>query len=131
MRIGLQVPSFTWPGGASEIGSRLANIARTAEEGPGHGDGSEGCGCGWCEYGRGVKRTRLRAGVVQVAFRNARPSAPGRAAPRTGHVIGRHTADTAIDTRFRGNAPVSCSKQGQSGRSADTDPTHAATAAGA
>ena len=26
MRIGLQVPSFTWPGGTSEIGARLAEI---------------------------------------------------------------------------------------------------------
>ena len=25
MRIGLQIPSFTWPGGPSEIGSRLAD----------------------------------------------------------------------------------------------------------
>ncbi len=32
MRIGLQVPSFTWPGGATEIGSRLADIARTADD---------------------------------------------------------------------------------------------------
>ena len=32
MRIGLQVPRFTWPGGATEIGSRLADIARTAED---------------------------------------------------------------------------------------------------
>jgi len=31
MRIGLQVPSFTWPGGAAEIGSRLAEVARTAD----------------------------------------------------------------------------------------------------
>ncbi len=31
MRIGLQVPSFTWPGGDAEIGSRLATIARTAD----------------------------------------------------------------------------------------------------
>lgn len=32
MRIGLQVPSFTWPGGPAEIGSRLAEIGRTADE---------------------------------------------------------------------------------------------------
>ncbi|MBA3947454.1 MAG: LLM class F420-dependent oxidoreductase [Herpetosiphonaceae bacterium] len=32
MRIGLQIPSFTWPGGASEIGSRLAEIGRTADD---------------------------------------------------------------------------------------------------
>lgn len=32
MRIGLQVPSFTWQGGTGVIGPRLAEIARTAEE---------------------------------------------------------------------------------------------------
>ncbi len=32
MRIGLQLPSFTWPGGPAEIGSRLAEIGRTADE---------------------------------------------------------------------------------------------------
>ncbi len=32
MRIGLQVPSFTWPGGPVQIGARLAEIARTAED---------------------------------------------------------------------------------------------------
>ncbi len=32
MRIGLQIPSFTWPGGEAEIGARLADIARTADE---------------------------------------------------------------------------------------------------
>jgi F420-dependent oxidoreductase-like protein len=32
MRIGLQVPSFTWPGGAAEIGARLAAIGRRADE---------------------------------------------------------------------------------------------------
>jgi F420-dependent oxidoreductase-like protein len=32
MRIGLQVPSFTWSGGTGVIGPRLAEIARTAEE---------------------------------------------------------------------------------------------------
>lgn len=31
MRIGLQIPNFTWPGGNGEIGSRLAEIARAAE----------------------------------------------------------------------------------------------------
>jgi len=33
MRIGLQIPSFTWPGGPEEIGPRLARIARVADEG--------------------------------------------------------------------------------------------------
>ena len=32
MRIGLQIPYFTWPGGAAAIGARLAEIARTAED---------------------------------------------------------------------------------------------------
>ena len=32
MRIGLDVPSFTWPGGPAQIGARLAEIARTAED---------------------------------------------------------------------------------------------------
>ncbi|MBE7553529.1 MAG: LLM class F420-dependent oxidoreductase [Anaerolineales bacterium] len=32
MRIGLQIPSFTWPGGPAEIGPRLAEIARTADD---------------------------------------------------------------------------------------------------
>lgn len=32
MRFGLQVPRFTWPGGPSELGPRLADIARAAEE---------------------------------------------------------------------------------------------------
>lgn len=32
MRIGLQIPSFTWPGGAPQIAPTLAEIARTAEE---------------------------------------------------------------------------------------------------
>ena len=31
MKLGLQVPSFTWPGGAAEIGPTLAEIARTAD----------------------------------------------------------------------------------------------------
>jgi F420-dependent oxidoreductase-like protein len=32
MRIGLQIPRFTWPGGAAELGTRLADIARTADD---------------------------------------------------------------------------------------------------
>jgi F420-dependent oxidoreductase-like protein len=32
MRVGLQLPTFTWPGGEAEIAARLADIARTAEE---------------------------------------------------------------------------------------------------
>lgn len=32
MRIGLQVPSFTWPGGNAGIGPRLAEIGRAADE---------------------------------------------------------------------------------------------------
>lgn len=32
MRVGLQVPKFTWPGGAAEIGERLATIGRTADD---------------------------------------------------------------------------------------------------
>ena len=32
LRIGLQIPTFTWPGGAAELGARLAAIARTADE---------------------------------------------------------------------------------------------------
>jgi F420-dependent oxidoreductase-like protein len=32
MRIGLQIPSFTWPGGAATTASRLADIARTADD---------------------------------------------------------------------------------------------------
>lgn len=32
MRIGLQVPSFSWPGGPAEIGPRLAEIGRTADD---------------------------------------------------------------------------------------------------
>ena len=31
MKIGLQIPSFTWPGGPSEIGPILARIGRAAE----------------------------------------------------------------------------------------------------
>jgi F420-dependent oxidoreductase-like protein len=31
MKLGLQIPSFTWPGGAPEIGPTLAEIARTAD----------------------------------------------------------------------------------------------------
>jgi len=33
MRIGLQVPSFTWPGGAAQIAPKLAEIAQIADEG--------------------------------------------------------------------------------------------------
>ena len=33
MKIGLQIPWFTWPGGAKEIGPTLGKIARTADEG--------------------------------------------------------------------------------------------------
>jgi F420-dependent oxidoreductase-like protein len=32
MKLGLQIPSFTWPGGPPEIGRRMAGIARTAEQ---------------------------------------------------------------------------------------------------
>lgn len=32
MRIGLQIPSFTWQGGTAVIGPKLAEIARTAED---------------------------------------------------------------------------------------------------
>jgi alkanesulfonate monooxygenase SsuD/methylene tetrahydromethanopterin reductase-like flavin-dependent oxidoreductase (luciferase family) len=32
MKIGLQVPSFTWPGGPAAIGPTLAAIARAADE---------------------------------------------------------------------------------------------------
>src|ERR671938_234652 len=32
MRIGLQVPSFTWPGGEAAIGARLAEVGRTADD---------------------------------------------------------------------------------------------------
>jgi F420-dependent oxidoreductase-like protein len=32
MRIGLQIPSFSWPGGADAIGRRLAEIGRTADD---------------------------------------------------------------------------------------------------
>ena len=31
MRVGLQVPSFTWPGGTGAIGPKLADIGRTAD----------------------------------------------------------------------------------------------------
>ena len=33
MRIGLEVPSFTWPGGEREIAPRLAEIAHTVDQG--------------------------------------------------------------------------------------------------
>jgi F420-dependent oxidoreductase-like protein len=32
MRIGLQIPNFTWPGGPAQLGSKLAEIARTADD---------------------------------------------------------------------------------------------------
>lgn len=32
MKIGLQVPSFTWPGGAAAIGAKFAEIARSADD---------------------------------------------------------------------------------------------------
>lgn len=32
LRFGLQIPSFTWPGGPPEIGERLADVARAAEQ---------------------------------------------------------------------------------------------------
>ncbi len=32
MRMGLQIPSFTWPGGPQEIGSRLTDIAQAADQ---------------------------------------------------------------------------------------------------
>ncbi len=32
MRIGLQIPNFTWPDGASQLAKKLADIVRTAEE---------------------------------------------------------------------------------------------------
>ncbi len=32
MKIGLQIPNFTWPGGPQEIHNKLAEIARTADE---------------------------------------------------------------------------------------------------
>jgi F420-dependent oxidoreductase-like protein len=32
MRIGVQLPSFSWPGGTAEIGARLAEIGRTADD---------------------------------------------------------------------------------------------------
>ncbi len=32
MKLGLQIPMFTWPGGAEQLGPRLGEIARTAED---------------------------------------------------------------------------------------------------
>ena len=32
MKLGLQIPDFTWPGGAEKLGPTLANIARTADD---------------------------------------------------------------------------------------------------
>jgi F420-dependent oxidoreductase-like protein len=36
MKIGLQVPNFTWPGGPAQMASRLKDIARAADEGGFH-----------------------------------------------------------------------------------------------
>ncbi|HWC80873.1 MAG TPA: LLM class F420-dependent oxidoreductase [Pseudonocardiaceae bacterium] len=33
MKIGLQIPDFTWPGGAAELGPRLTDIVRAADQG--------------------------------------------------------------------------------------------------
>jgi F420-dependent oxidoreductase-like protein len=33
MKIGLQIPHFTWPGGAAQLGPKLREIAQTADEG--------------------------------------------------------------------------------------------------
>ncbi len=33
MKVGLQIPDFTWPGGPAEMGAKLAEIARTADSG--------------------------------------------------------------------------------------------------
>jgi len=32
MKVGLQIPNFTWPGGPAELASTLSRIARTAED---------------------------------------------------------------------------------------------------
>lgn len=32
MKLGLQIPSFSWPGGAERMGPTLASIARAAED---------------------------------------------------------------------------------------------------
>ena len=32
MKIGLQIPNFTWPGSPANLGSKLAEIARTADD---------------------------------------------------------------------------------------------------
>ena len=32
MKLGLQIPSFTWPGGPDQIGATLARIGQVAEE---------------------------------------------------------------------------------------------------
>ena len=32
MKIGLQIPSFTWPGGSAALGRKLADIGRTADQ---------------------------------------------------------------------------------------------------
>src|SRR4051812_2658663 len=33
MRVGLQVPSFTWPGGPAQLAKTFAEIAKTADQG--------------------------------------------------------------------------------------------------
>ncbi|HJP80633.1 MAG TPA: LLM class F420-dependent oxidoreductase [Pseudonocardiaceae bacterium] len=33
MKIGVQIPNFTWPGGAEKLGPTLANIVKTADQG--------------------------------------------------------------------------------------------------
>ena len=32
MKLGLQIPYFTWPGGAPQLGQKLAEISRAAED---------------------------------------------------------------------------------------------------
>ena len=32
MKIGLQIPSFTWPGGPAQLASKFADIAKTADD---------------------------------------------------------------------------------------------------
>src|SRR5262245_20906660 len=32
MKIGLQIPDFTWPGGPAQLGADLARVARTADD---------------------------------------------------------------------------------------------------
>ena len=33
MKIGIQIPNFTWPGGAAQLGPTLANVVKTADQG--------------------------------------------------------------------------------------------------